>query len=186
MPSSVGKLLGVTTAVLFVVYISIFGMIVSDLSGIISHGKAQIDSLTKELSDTKKQAATVIVHIDTLWKTRTVYVKVADSAKAVADSVVHLVTDTTSACWVAYQARTTECSNLREALRVDSVSIRDTRDSLVVMHGRLESSLGRVQTLDAIIDSINAHRECRFLCPSRTTSFFLGAAATIFIGKVVF
>lgn len=131
--------------------------------------------------------------VDTLWRVRSVYVAQADTSHRSADSayVVALRTDTGAVCRPivqAYQLRTTECAQLREAVAADSDALRgvtaqlDTARSETLDERRTVGAL-RVQLGD-IAKPYNCH--VWFVgCPSRLETAILSALAGFFISRRV-
>lgn len=132
--------------------------------------------------------------VDTLYIARGVKIAAADTSKHKADSLIVVARlggeDTVPACKVitdAYNARTTECAKLREAVAIDSAAIQLGQSQLRTTLTSLSLMSAQADTLRKTLDIAEKARECHIVpfvpCVSRTLSFLgggiLGVAATL-------
>lgn len=117
---------------------------------------------------------------DTLWRVRTVNVLVADTFHHKADSIIMLAPPD-SACTLvrqAYDARTSECTQLRVAIVMDSQAVR-------LLTTRLDTATHQLWDALSAIDDVNAQLKiavkasgCHIVpfisCLSRKDSFIAG------------
>jgi hypothetical protein len=109
-------------------------------------------------------------------------VTVADSFHGRADSLIILAgSDSAARCRLteqAYRERTSECAALRQALAIDSVGLTLADSTLHLTETRLADALTTTEGLRERLKLVTKPYTCRILffgCPSRTTTFVLGA-----------
>ncbi len=152
------------------------------------------DSLTVIVDSQRQEISATKAKVDTLWRTRTLTIAVADTQGHKADSLILLApSDSGLVCKAvrdAYNARTTECAELRKAVALDSQAIQAGQTQLVSSLRALDLLKNRNDSLGALLGRIPKAYTCKVLfvpCLSRTVSFFLGAglgtAGTLLLRK---
>lgn len=140
---------------------------------------AVVLSATRDsLGEARQHAATVLTRVDTLWRVRTITLARVDTLRVKGDSfavIAHtLGSDTALACrpiLLAYQARTSECDQLRVAVRQDSAVV----DALRL---QVQRDTATFRDLALQLSTVSKPYTCRILpflpCLSRRTSFLVG------------
>jgi hypothetical protein len=148
----------------------------------VTAANADQKALRDSLAAARAQMATTQARVDTLWRTRTVVVRLSDTLGHRADSLILLApTDSGKVCTAlraAYDARTSECAQLRVAVALDSQAIMAGQMQLGQSQKSLLLMSGTADSLHRALTAMAKPLTCRILffpCPSRTMTFLLGA-----------
>lgn len=198
------KLLGAAGVVIFL----ILSWLVFDLNSARSEEAKRSARLIAASQDTLKvlrdslgvervRIAATIVQVDTLWRTRTVTLASADTAHTsmtidTAQATVALGKgDSGLACrltQLALKASQTECFLLRQAVKVDSQTIRVQQTALLGAQTSLTSADRTIAGLSAALAEAKKAYVCKIVfvpCPSRGVVAIFGIAGGYALAKTL-
>lgn len=153
--------------------------------------KDTVADLQLRLTATAAQLGAARAKVDTVWRVRTVYLAAADSSHHVADSLIALAPDPAAVCrtiQAAYDARTSECAQLRQVVAVQDTGLRVAAAALQQAQDSIRAAGQTTAGLRAQLAQVAKPYACRWLgllpCPSRTTVFVAGAVAGVGLSRL--
>lgn len=153
--------------------------------------RAEGRSLSDSLEALQSGLGTTKAKVDTLWRTRTVTLVKADTWAVTADSLVKLASDTLTIChpiMLAYEARTSECAELRKAVALDSQAIQAGQSELTKASRTIQSLQSTSDSLSHALGVVQKPYTCHLLpfipCPGRVLTLVLGGVGGFVLGRI--